>query len=150
MPSPPPGSLLALDVGTRTIGLATCDPLRLLCHPLHTVRRRGVARDVRAILPVVAEHAPVGLVVGLPLNLAGEENRSTRLARQVGEALAEATGLPVAWQDERFTSVEAERRLQDAGLGGRERRRRIDAAAATVILQDFLASGQGAAFPAAG
>jgi putative Holliday junction resolvase len=77
------------------------------------------------------------VVVGLPLGLEGEETRSTRLARQVGEALRVA-GLEVAYQDERFSTVEASRRLHEAGKDTRAQRAIIDQAAAAVILQDWL------------
>jgi len=141
-----PGPLLALDVGTRTVGLAVCDPERLLARPHSTLARAGVRQDVARLSPLCAELGVVGLVVGLPLGLDGEPTRSTRLARQVGEALAAATGLPLAWQDERFSSVEAERRLLEQGLSREARKARIDRAAAAVILQDFLDSSASAAF----
>ena len=135
-----PGRLLALDVGTRTVGLAACDPERRLAWPLRTLARQGVKRDVAALSEVARAEGAVGLVVGLPLDERGAETRSTRLARGLGEALAEATGLPLAWMDERFSTVEAARRLRDRGLSEREARGRIDAAAAAVILEDFLVS----------
>jgi putative Holliday junction resolvase len=76
--------------------------------------------------------------VGLPLDLEGNESRSTRLARQVGDALALATGLPLHWQDVRFSTLVAEERLREAGAGAAARRRSIDAHAAAVILEDWL------------
>lgn len=135
---PLPGPLLALDVGTKTIGVAACDPSRRLARPVTTLARKGVRQDVAALERLARQEGATGLVVGLPLDLAGAETRSAHLARQVGDALAAATGLPLHWQDERFSSVEAERRLLAQGLSREERKRRIDAAAAAVILQDFL------------
>ncbi len=140
------GPLLALDVGTRTIGLAASDPTRMLASPLLTISRTGLRGDVEKLLPIVREQQIVGLVVGLPLALDGSMTRSVRLARQVGEALAAATSLPVAYHDERYSSVEAARLLLEQGLGRRKRRERIDQAAAAVILQDFLDSGESAGF----
>ena len=141
-----PGPLLALDVGTRTIGLATCDPLRMLARPLSTLSRRGVRKDVLALQPVVEGQGVVGLVVGLPLGLDSSETRSTRLARQVGDALAEATGLPLVYHDERFSTVEAQRRLLETGTSRSRRKSLIDAAAAAVILQDFIDSSESVGF----
>ena len=141
-----PGPLLALDVGTRTIGLATCDPGRLLARPVRTLTRQGVRQDVARLLPVVAEAGAVGLVVGLPLGLDGAETRSCHLARQVGDALAAATGLPLAYHDERFSSVEAERLLIAQGRSRQRRHQTIDQTAAAVILQDFLDSSESACF----
>ncbi len=142
-----PGRLLALDVGTRTVGLALCDPERRLVRPLSTLARVGVRRDAAAIAGIARAEGVVGLVAGLPLDERGGETRSTHLARQLGLAAAEAAGLPLAWMDERFSTVEAARRLCEQGLSSREARTRIDAAAAAVILEDFLASPAAAAFP---
>jgi putative Holliday junction resolvase len=134
---------MALDVGTKTVGVALCDEGRMLARPLLTVARRGVRQDVAVLLEIVRREAVVGIVVGLPLALDGAETRMVRLARQVGEALAELSGLPMAWQDERFSSIEAENRLIAAGRRGADRKARIDQAAAAVILQDFLDGPQG-------
>jgi putative Holliday junction resolvase len=132
------GCVIALDVGTKTIGLATSDPSRRFCFPQGTVARRGVRQDVEAVARICRERKVTALVVGLPLDLEGNESRSTRLARQVGDALALATGLPLHWQDERFSTLEAEERLREAGAGAAARRRSIDAHAAAVILEDWL------------
>ena len=132
------GCVIALDVGTKTIGLATSDPSRRFCFPHGTVARRGVRQDVEVIARVCRERRVTEVVVGLPLDLEGNESRSTRLARQVGEALATATGLPVHWQDERFSTLEAEDRLRAAGAGAAARKSAIDAHAAAVILEDWL------------
>lgn len=144
-----PGPLLALDVGTLTVGVATCDPTRTVVRPIRTLNRSGVARDASAIAAIAAEEGVTGVVVGLPLGLDGNETRSTRLARQVGEAVSIRTGLPVTFWDERFSSVEAGRRLLETGRSAKHRKARIDQAAACVILQDFLESAEGLAFAAA-
>ena len=130
--------VLSLDVGTRTIGLARSDAGRRFVFPERTLARRSVQKDVAELAGLCRAHAVRQLVVGLPTGLAGEETRSTRLARQVGEALALQTGLPLDWMDEQYTTVEAERRLLDAGLDGRARRPVVDQEAAVVILEDWL------------
>jgi putative Holliday junction resolvase len=131
---------LALDVGTRTIGLAVTDPERRHAFPLRTVARRSVAKDTAEIAEICASQRIGQIVVGLPLSLDGEEGRSARLARQVADALAARTGLPIAWVDERFSTVEAERRLREAGAPADKRKQIIDQYAAVVILEDWLAS----------
>ncbi len=135
------GRALALDVGTKTIGLAISDPLGMFAQPLFTLSRRGVRKDVAALLPTLSEREVRVLVVGLPLELDGSEARSARLARQVGEALAEASGLPLVYIDERYSSVEAERHLLAADLSRARRKAVIDQAAAAVILQSWLDHG---------
>ena len=141
-----PGPLIALDVGTKTIGLAVCDPMRILARPLTTLARKGVRKDVAKLLPVLEQQGIVGLVVGLPLGLDGAETRSSHLARQVGDALAEASGLPLAYHDERFSSVEAERRLLAIDASRKKLKKTIDQAAAAVILQDFMDSSESSGF----
>lgn len=141
---------VALDVGTKTIGVAASDGLGMLAHPVVTVARQGVRKDCEAILRHVADRDVGCWVVGLPLELDGGEQRSAKLARQVGEAIGALTGLPVHYQDERYSSVMAERRLIDAGKRRAARKLVIDQEAAVVILQGWLDEGGRAALGAAG
>jgi len=134
----PLGRVVGLDVGTKTIGVALSDPLRMLASPVHTVARKGVRRDVAALQELLAEHVIDVVVVGLPLELDGSEQRSARLARQIGVATAEATGWELIYVDERFTSVDAERQLIAAGASRAKRKQVIDQQAAVVILQSWL------------
>lgn len=138
---------MALDVGTKTIGLAVSDPLGMFAQPLRTLSRKGVAKDVVVLQAVIAEKQVEYLVVGLPYELDGSEARSARLARQVGDALHEATGLPVVYIDERYSSVEAEQRLIQADLSRARRKQVVDQAAAVIILQQFLDHGPSLAEP---
>lgn len=132
--------LLALDVGTKTIGVARADTRALLPTPLTTLVRKGVHKDCLRLAELCTRHQVEAVVVGLPYELDGSEGRSARLARQVGDALAQLTALPVHYQDERFSTVEATHRLRAAGYSARQQKGRIDQAAAAVILQDWLAS----------
>lgn len=138
-----PGPVIGLDVGTRTIGVAVSDITRRHRFPVKTLERRSVAKDCAALAQIVAERKVTALVVGLPRGLDGQEGRSARLARQIGEALAAATGLPLHYQDEQYTTVEAGDRLKDAGMDSRSQRAVIDQAAAMVILEDWLAQHGG-------
>lgn len=123
------------------MGLAVSDPLGMIAHPLPTLqRRRGKRAPVAAVARIAAEHDATALVIGLPLTPSGEESDWTREVREFGGRLAERTGLPVAYQDERMTSVRAERAVRSLGLPRerREEKERIDAAAAVLILQAYL------------
>lgn len=133
--------VLAVDYGERRVGLALSDPLAMIAGPLPTLlRRKGKRPPVARIARLVEENDVAELVIGLPLDLSGEETDWTREVREFGDRLAERTGLPVAYQDERMTSVRAERAVRSLGLskGRREEKERIDAAAAMLILQAYL------------
>ena len=132
------GRVVGLDVGTKTIGVALSDPTRMLASPVHTVARQGVRRDIEALLALLDGKGVDAAVVGLPLELDGTEDRSARLARQVGTALAAVTDWPVAYVDERFSSVDAERQLIAAGMSRQRRKEVIDQQAAVLILQSWL------------
>lgn len=130
---------IALDVGTKTIGVAATDPLGLLAHRVCTLARKGVKQDVVALQRLVAERQAQEIVVGMPYELDGTEARSARLARQIGEGLQQATGLPVQYVDERYTSVDASRRLIATGMSRARRDAVIDQEAAVLILESWLA-----------
>ena len=132
------GRVMALDVGTKTIGVAVTDPLRMFGQPVTTLGRRGVKTDVLGLLRLVEEYDPDEIVVGMPYELDGSEARSARLARQVGDALGEAVGKPVHYHDERYSSVEAERHLIGVDMSRDKRKQVIDQAAAVVILESWL------------
>lgn len=129
---------IGLDVGTKTIGVAVSDGLGMLAHPVTTIARKGVRQDVEQLVALLAVRDVGQIVVGLPYELDGSEERSAKLARQVGDAFGAATGLPVAYVDERFTSVDAERQLIAAGMSRAKRKAVIDQQAAVIILQSWM------------
>lgn len=133
-------TLLSLDVGTRTIGVAICEGGIVL--PVFTLARASVARDTVRLMEFVRARAVTAVVVGLPYELDGSEGRSARLARQIGGAIA-LSGLPVHYQDERFTTVEAIDRLGSAGVFRERRKAAVDQVAACVILEEWLKLRQG-------
>jgi len=135
------GRVVALDVGTKTIGVAMSDPLGITANPVSTVSRKGVKKDVLALMALCEGRGVDTLVVGLPLELDGSEKRSAKLARQVGEALGAELRLEPVYIDERYTSVEAERALVEADLSRKKRKGVIDQAAAVLILRSFLDHG---------
>jgi len=132
-----PGRVLGLDLGDARIGVAISDAARRMAVPLGTVRT-GAPADVRAIADLIREHGVTLVVVGHPLLLSGEAGERAHHAERFAGAIESALGVPVRLLDERLSTVEAERALRESGTGGRDRRRRIDRSAATVILQAWL------------
>lgn len=132
-----PGRVLGLDLGDARIGVAISDEARRMAVPLGTVRT-GAPADVRAIADLIREHRVTLVVVGHPLLLSGEAGERAHHAERFAAAIAEALAVPVQLQDERLSTVEAERALRESGISGRDRRRTIDRSAATVILQAWL------------
>lgn len=129
--------LLALDVGDKRIGVAISDESNLLARPLTTIVRASRREDFTAIAGLIAQYDAERLIVGLPRTLRGEEGPQAQRVRRYIEALSAAIAAPVSFQDERYTSAEAEDRLAET----RRKRRRpgdVDAAAAAIILQDYL------------
>jgi putative Holliday junction resolvase len=128
--------VLALDVGERRIGVAVSDPTGMLATPHGVIRRRSKAEDFAAVARMVAELGAEKVVVGLPLSLNGDVGPQARRVMRYAQALARALSVPVELYDERYSTVTADELLAE---GGRKRRRTpIDAAAAAVILQEYL------------
>lgn len=133
--------ILGIDYGERRVGLALSDPTATIATPLPTLkRRRGKRPPVAPVVRLAEEHDVEAIVLGLPLTLEGEDSDWTREVRAFGDAVAERSGLPVALQDERMTSVRAEQAVRSLGLSRekREEKERVDAAAAILILQAYL------------
>jgi putative Holliday junction resolvase len=140
--------LLGVDLGDRRIGLAVGDPGTGTARPLRTIARRDPEGDISTLRTLAREHDIVGLVVGLPLSADGSEGEQAARTRAWVDAVAPALGLPVTWQDERYTSLGAEARIGRPGRGRaggppsgarlRGWRARIDREAATAILQAAL------------
>ena len=142
--APMSGARLGIDVGRARIGVARCDPHRLLATPLETVKReaRG-SDDIQRILALAQEYEVVDVVVGLPLNMRGEHTRSTDDAIQFAGRLAWRLSqldepIPVRMVDERLSTVSARAQFHDVGRSTRDSRQVIDQAAATVILQQAI------------
>ena len=135
---PQAGVLLGIDYGTRRVGVAVSDRDQRFSSPLHNHDRHGVQVDERFFRKVVEEYRPVGLVVGLPIHLSGDESEKSREARKFAEWLCTVTGLPYTFQDERFTSFQAEKLLLAAELSKKKRKERMDKLSAQILLQTFL------------
>jgi putative Holliday junction resolvase len=130
--------LIGIDVGTKTLGLALSDATRKIASALITLRRERFAEDLRRLLDIAAEHRIGGFVVGLPLNLDGSGGPRAQATRAFARNLAKATELPIAYWDERLSTVAAERALLEADLSRKRRAEVVDKVAATLILQGAL------------
>ena len=134
--------ILALDIGRRRIGLAISDRTRTLARPLSVVTvngATGVDILVQEIASLAAEEDGLaGIVVGLPQRLGGEPSEHATFVQQVIDQLRTRTPIPIVTEDERLTSREAESRLALRERDWRKRKNKIDAAAAAIILQDYL------------
>ncbi|MFP5068340.1 Holliday junction resolvase RuvX [Pseudonocardia nantongensis] len=133
------GRRLGIDVGAVRVGVAMCDPDGILATPVETVPRDAAnGADVRRIAELVAEHDVVGVVLGLPRNLRGEDGPAAVSAREFAEALRAGLEVPVQLTDERMTTVVATRQLSGRGVKGRRQRAVVDQQAAVAILQGWL------------
>jgi putative Holliday junction resolvase len=129
--------VIALDVGERRIGVAVSDPTGTLATPHSVIRRRSKAEDFAAVARLAAELEAERVVVGLPLSLDGSVGPQARRVMRYAQALARTLTVPVELYDERYSTLTADELLAE---GGGQRRAPIDAAAAAVILQDYLDS----------
>ncbi len=135
----PPGRLLALDLGMARSGAALCDEQGLLATPLMVLRRHATrAEDFAEIAALVARTQVVGVLAGLPLDADGTVGKQARWTRRYAGRLAAALPVPVAFWDESCSSADAERLLREGALLRQGRRTPSDAAAAALILQEFL------------
>jgi putative Holliday junction resolvase len=137
---------LALDVGTRTIGVAISDPLGIIAQPVTTIRRTGRAADTAEVMSLVTDREVGCVVVGLPLRQDATEGDSAKEARRMVAAIEKAIAaagstVPVVMQDERYTTAQAERSLIKSGVRRKKRKKVIDQVAAVLILQGHLAAG---------
>lgn len=133
--------LLGVDYGSVRIGLAISDPDRKFSFPLATYQRGGRDQDAAYFRQVIATENVGGLVLGLPVHGNGTEGQAAAAVRQFGQWLGELTGLPLVYWDERFTTVEAEAALWNAGLTHKKRKERRDRVAAQMLLQAYLDAG---------
>jgi putative Holliday junction resolvase len=132
------GRVVGLDLGEARIGVSISDPDRRVAVPIGTVQVGRPPGELRAIAAIVADNDAVLVVLGLPLSMSGDPGPSARRAQDFADVLRTAIPVPVVLQDERLSTVEAEKTLREAGVKGRDLRSVIDRSAATVILQAWL------------
>jgi putative Holliday junction resolvase len=135
---PPRGALIGLDLGTKTIGVASSDPDRRLATPVETVSRKRFTLDAERLLTFARERHAVGFVLGLPINMDGSEGPRAQATRAFARNLANLTELPIALWDERLSTAAVERALIEADVSREKRKAMIDQHAAAYILQGAL------------
>lgn len=135
---------IGLDVGDRTIGVAVSDPLGITAQGITTIERVGIRKDSGKVLDLVKEYECDTIVMGLPLSMSGKDSEQTKKVREFRNMLENKMrstgmkGIAIEWQDERLTTVQAERVMIDADVSRRRRKQVIDKQAAVIILQTYL------------
>ncbi|HOP20908.1 MAG TPA: Holliday junction resolvase RuvX, partial [Amphiplicatus sp.] len=132
------GTLLGLDLGDKTIGVASCDPDRMVATPVTTIRRTKFTPDAERLAALAAERKAVGLILGLPLNMDGTEGPRVQSTRAFARNLARILPLPVAFWDERLSTAAMERELIALDASRAKRAEKIDESAAAFILQGAI------------
>jgi putative pre-16S rRNA nuclease len=135
---PSRGALIGLDLGTKTIGVATSDPDRRLATAVETIARKTFSADAARILALAGERKAAGFVLGLPINMDGSEGPRAQSTRAFARNLARLTELPIALWDERLSTAAVERALIDADVSRGKRKAVVDQHAAVFILQGAL------------
>ena len=147
VPSDPPPRILALDVGSRRIGLAVSDPLGITAQGLDTLYRTNKRTDFAHLERVIRDYDVKEIVVGLPLRMSGAEGIQSEKMTVFAEELRRRFDLPVHLWDERLTSAEANRILKEAELSIEKRKHAVDRMAAVLILQNFMQSRESKKVP---
>jgi putative Holliday junction resolvase len=135
---PPRGALIGLDLGSKTIGVATSDPDRRLATGVETIARKTFTADAARLMELAEERRAIGFVLGLPINMDGTEGPRAQSARAFARNLAKLTELPIALWDERLSTIAVERDLIAADASRAKRAAIIDQHAAVYILQGAL------------
>lgn len=133
--------MLAIDYGEARHGVAICDASRKFVFPRETIARTSEAHDLAALESICRDDKIVLIVVGLPINADGTEGGAAKAARAFAAKVAARLALPVTFADERYTTLEADEALRLQHRDWRDRRKKVDKAAATLILQTFLDHG---------
>ncbi|HEX5435408.1 MAG TPA: Holliday junction resolvase RuvX [Candidatus Angelobacter sp.] len=132
------GRILAIDYGSRRMGLAVSDPLGITAQGLETLERKNKRSDFARLERLIREYQIAEIVMGNPLRMSGEEGTQSRKVAEFADELRRRFALPVHLWDERLTSSEANRLLRDAEVSLQKRAQAVDRMAATLILQSFL------------
>ena len=132
------GRVLALDVGSKRIGVAITDPLGITAQGLETIQRQNKRKDMETLGRLLQEYEVREIVVGLPLRLSGAEGTQSEKMRRFASDLESHFGVTVHLWDERWTSTEANRLLRETELSIEKRGRAVDRMAAILILQSWM------------
>jgi len=133
---------MGLDVGSKTVGVAVTDELGLTAQPITVLRRKNLKADLAELVRLATDRDVDRFVIGLPLNMDGSEGPRAEATRKFGDALGNVSALPIVYQDERLTTVAAERALLEGDVSRSKRKQVIDQVAASLILQGWLDAQQ--------
>jgi len=136
--APSSGRLVALDLGTKRLGIAVSDELQITVRGVKTIERAGWKKLLLQIKQILADFDAVALVIGLPYNFDGTESEMSQEARRLARNFSLSLSIPVYLQDERVSTYEARGRLWKERVSDIEMRKRLDNEAAAIILSDFI------------
>ena len=132
--------ILALDVGTKTIGVAVSDELGITANGVTTIRRKSLEKDLGELSILIQEYKPEEILVGIPYNMEGGVSKSGDRILKFSDKIRVAFSLPVVFWDESYSTVNAEEKLIEANMSRKKRKKVIDKMAAVFILQEYLES----------
>ena len=130
--------IIALDIGTVRIGVATSDIMEIIASAYESYRRKNIDEDIKHIAQLVKDLSAGLVVIGLPLKMDGTDGQSVEMAKNFGEELAKVVSVPICYQDERLSTVTAQKILIESGMRREKRKDKVDSLAATIILQTYL------------
>lgn len=136
--APETGRIVALDIGTKRVGVAVCDELQITTRPVSVIQRTNWKKLLKEIIELLAGFDAKALVLGLPYNFDGSESEMSQEVRRLARNFSLSLDIPVYLQDERMSSYAAKGYLWKTGLSEKEARKRVDSEAAAIILSDFL------------
>ena len=131
-------TLLGLDFGDKTIGIAVSDKSKTIATPIITIKRKGILKDIEKLLSILEEYDVGGVILGLPLSLDGNENERTEKVRNFANELKKCNDIKIAFQDERYSSDVIYKELRKNSISKDKIKKKIDQMAASYILQGFL------------
>lgn len=130
--------IIGLDIGDAKIGVAISDPLGITAAGIDAIHRVNMAKDLEAVKQIAERHGAVEIVLGFPQNMDGSIGPQAEKIRSFGRKLAQKTGLPIVYEDERLTTISAIRTLTVQGVKTGKNRDLVDMQSAAIILQKFL------------
>ena len=130
--------LVGLDLGTKTLGVAVSDRLRIIASPLSTIQRKGIKKDLLKLQEILCEYEIGGFVMGLPLSLDNSENKQCLLVRNFNTKLMEFFKLPSVFWDERFSTDVIFKELRKSAISKNKIKNKLDQQSASYILQGYL------------
>ena len=131
-------TLLGLDFGDKTIGIAVSDKSKTIATPIITIKRKGILKDIEKLLSILEEYDVGGIILGLPLSLDGNENERTKKVRKFAQELKRYKDIKIAFHDERYSSDVIYKELRKNSISNAKIKKKIDQMAASYILQGFL------------